>query len=408
MTDPQPAYAGPTPAAGTPQSPYAAPPGGQHDTTPLWGQSAAPHPPYGEPPAPPPDAPAAPAAPRRTGRLLTVAAAAVVLALGSGLAGGYIEHRLDGAPAATPTVNKTFPAAPIIERSSLANIAETVQPSVVNINTGGGEGSGVILSADGAILTNNHVVATATGSTMVVTFNDGSTARATIVGTDPGGDLAVIKAQNVSGLRPAKFGDSDGVRVGDTVLALGSPLGLQGSVTAGIVSALHRTIHEGGGPDGPRRSIGEAIQTDAAINPGNSGGALVNTNGEVVGINTAIATAGQDQGNIGVGFAISSNRAKSAADTILKGGKVTHPILGVQLNDAAGGGAFIADVAAGSPAEKAGLQRGDIVTKVGSKPVNNANDLVDAVQSAKPGDELVLTVRQDGNERQVKAVLAGA
>ena len=168
----------------------------------------------------------------------------------------------------------------------------------MDINTGTGEGSGVILTTDGAILTNNHVVAGARNNTVRVTFSTGRTANATVVGTDPAGDLAVVKAQGASGLTAAKFGNSDGLQPGDTVLALGSPLGLQGSVTAGIVSALHRTIDESGENGGQGHSIGDAIQTDAAINPGNSGGPLVNTSGEVVGINTAIATSdgGQGQG----------------------------------------------------------------------------------------------------------------
>src|SRR5262249_5094525 len=159
-----------------------------------------------------------------------------------------------------------------------------------------------------------------------------SKAQATIVGTDPASDLAVIKAQGVSGRTPAKFGDSNNIQQGDTVLALGSPLGLDGSVTAGIVSALDRTISGAGGQSQPRHgrptSISHAIQTDAAINPGNSGGALVNLAGEVIGINTAIATSGQGEGNIGVGFAIPSNRAKQVADQLLKGQKVSHPFLG--------------------------------------------------------------------------------
>jgi putative serine protease PepD len=264
-----------------------------------------------------------------------------------------------------------------------------------------------VISADGAILTNNHVLEGAQGNTVNVTFNDGKTKKATIVGVDVAGDLGVIKAQDVSGLTVAKFGNSDDVQVGDSVLALGSPLGLQGSVTAGIISALHRTIDEGGQGAGGQRSIGDALQTDAAINPGNSGGALVNLAGEVVGINTAIATSGQGaSGNIGVGFAISSNVAKSTADQLLKGGKVTHPYLGVQVVDADGGGALLADVVAGGPAEKAGLQKGDVVTKIGSKDIPDSKALVSAVKSGKAGDQLQMTIRRNGNEQQITATLA--
>jgi putative serine protease PepD len=263
----------------------------------------------------------------------------------------------------------------------------------------------VVLSADGAILTNNHVVADAQGGQVSVTFADGKTAKAAIVGTDPRGDLAVIKAQGVSNLTAAKFGDSDAMQVGDSVLALGSPLGLQGSVTQGIVSALHRTIGEGSQSGGTPQSIGDAIQTDAAINPGNSGGALVNLNGEVIGINTAIATSGQGaSGNIGVGFAISSNKAKSTADQLLNGGKVTHPYLGVSVGNG-DGGALLADVVAGGPADKAGLKKGDLVTKIGDKTIGDSNALVGAVQTAKAGDQVQITYKRDGNQQQVTVTL---
>jgi putative serine protease PepD len=186
------------------------------------------------------------------------------------------------------------------------------------------------------------------------------------------------------------------------VLAVGSPLGLQGSVTAGIVSALHRTISSG---EQGAKSIADAIQTDAAINPGNSGGALVNLAGEVVGINTAILTAGQDSnGNIGVGFAISANRARAAADQLAKGGKVSHPYLGVQLGDG-DGGALIGGIVAAGPADKAGLKTGDLVTKIGSTQINGATDLINAIQAAKVGDQLAMTVKRNGAEQQLTVTL---
>jgi putative serine protease PepD len=261
--------------------------------------------------------------------------AAVVLMVAAGAGGGYIAHRVDGTPAATRTVT-TAPG--VVDRSSLAAVAAAVEPSVVSIDTGSAEGSGVVMTADGYIVTNNHVVATAQenvagGNTVRVTFSNGRTATATIVGTDPTNDLAVVKATGVSGLTPATFADSDQVQVGDTVLAIGSPLGLDGTVTAGIVSGLHRDLSNsgsggngggglGGGGLGGRRgeqsTIKDAIQTDAAINPGNSGGALVDSAGRVIGINTAIATDGQSAGNIGVGFAIPSNVAKQIADKLMK------------------------------------------------------------------------------------------
>jgi putative serine protease PepD len=261
---------------------------------------------------------------------------AAVVMLSAGAAGGYLVHRVDG----TPTAIRTVTAPPnVVDRSVLATVAAAVEPSVVSIDTGTAKGSGVVMTASGYIVTNNHVVTTAEGSSVRVTFSNGKTATATIVGTDPTNDLAVIKANGVSGLAPATFADSDQVQVGDTVLAIGSPLGLDGTVTAGIVSGLHRDLSSsGGGNSGPgsgnsgpgggngggsgsrrggeQSTIKNAIQTDAAINPGNSGGALVDSAGRVIGINTAIATAGQSAGNIGVGFAIPSNTAKQISDKL--------------------------------------------------------------------------------------------
>ncbi|MFG2039666.1 S1C family serine protease [Dactylosporangium sp. NPDC048998] len=356
------------------------------------GQPGYGHPAYGQPGP----------RPGRGGRIAVIAVCAVVLAVGSALGGGLIATQLaDDKPASAPTV-VTRDAAPNLDRSSVGGVAAAVLPSVVDISTGEAEGSGVIMTADGQIITNNHVVQGA--QQLTVTFSTGKTAPASIVGTDPSGDIAVIKVQGVSGLTPAKFGDSDALRVGDTVLAVGSPLGLQGSVTAGIVSALHRTISgEQGG-----KSIADAIQTDAAINPGNSGGALVNLKGEVVGINTAIATAGQNSnGNIGVGFAISANRARAAAGQLAKGGKVSHPYLGVQLTDG-NGGALIGGVVAGGPADKAGLKTGDTVTKFGSATVTDATSLINAVQAAKAGDRVPVTVDRNGSEQTVTVTLGEA
>jgi putative serine protease PepD len=370
-----------------------------------------PPPPAYEPPPPPAYGPPPQPPPNRVGRLVLAVAAAAALAVSSGLTGALVMHQIDGG--STTTVNRA--AAPVVDRSSLARIIAAVQPSVVSINTGSAEGSGVIISADGAILTNNHVVATARGnSTMRVTFATGRTATATVVGTDPRSDLAVIKAQGVSGLTAATFGNSDDLQQGDTVLALGSPLGLSGSASEGIVSALHRTITVGGDETPSSRgagagSISDAIQTDAAINPGNSGGPLVNLAGEVVGINTAIATSGQGQGNIGVGFAIPSNRAKQVATELLAGQKVSHAFLGVRVSDAdGGGGAVISDVVAGGPAAAAGLAKGDVVTKVGGKSITDADGLVAAVNAAKPGDKLVLTVNRNGAQTEISVTLGEA
>ncbi|NES28752.1 PDZ domain-containing protein [Micromonospora terminaliae] len=357
----------------------------------------------------PPWGPQQPARPSRAGKFIGAGALALALMLGSGVAGGALALALDG----DGTVTRTYTAAPVLNSADLPKIAAAVQDSIVTIMTDSGEGSGVILSADGYVLTNNHVVASASGDTVKVVFADGKTAQAKIVGTDPKTDLGVVKASGVSGLKAAKFGDSDAMQVGDQVLALGSPLGLQGSVTAGILSARDRTIQAGEGgqqqqsPQQGASSISGLLQTDAPINPGNSGGALVNTRGEVIGINTAIATAGQgSNGNIGVGFAIPSNKAKDVAEKLQRGEKVSHPSLGVSVTGAEDGGALVSDVVAGSAADKAGLQRGDVITKFGDKAINDSNDLVGAVQSGKVGDRVEVQFKRNGSTESATVTLA--
>ncbi|MEU4777777.1 trypsin-like peptidase domain-containing protein [Micromonospora sp. NPDC023633] len=402
---PQPGHAQ---AAGHPGAPWY----GQQSG---WSGGGQPGQPYGQQPHPsgqpvPPWAAPQTAGPR-PGRIAKLAGAGVAvfaLMLGSGVAGGALALAVDG----DSGITRTYSAAPVINSADLPRIAAAVQPSVVSIATDNGEGSGVILTADGFVLTNNHVVASATDGSVVVTFSDGKTAQAQIRGTDPKTDLAVVKANGVSDLKPATFGDSDAMQVGDQVLALGSPLGLQGSVTAGILSARDRTIQAGSGeqrqePSQGASSIAGLLQTDAPINPGNSGGALVNTRGEVIGINTAIATAGQgSSGNIGVGFAIPSNKAKDVAGKLQRGEKVSHPSLGVSVTAAEGGGALVATVTPGSPAEKAGLQRGDVVTRFGDKVVNDSDDLVGAVQAGKVGDRVEVTYKRNGTEARATVTLA--
>ncbi|WBB66652.1 trypsin-like peptidase domain-containing protein [Micromonospora sp. WMMD812] len=345
--------------------------------------------------------------PGRVAKFAGAGVAVLALMLGSGVAGGALALAVDGDGGG---ITRTYSAAPVINGADLPRIAASVQDSVVSIATENGEGSGVILTADGYVLTNNHVVASANGDTVRVVFADGKSAEAEIKGTDPKTDLAVVKASGVSGLKPATFGDSDGMQVGDQVLALGSPLGLQGSVTAGILSARDRTIQAGEGQEqDPRQgasSIAGLLQTDAPINPGNSGGALVNTRGEVIGINTAIATSGQSTGNIGVGFAIPSNKAKDVAGKLQRGEKVSHPSLGVSVNMAEGGGALVAAVTSGSPAEKAGLQRGDVITRFGNTMINDSDDLVGAVQAGKVGDRVEVHYKRNGSEATATVTLA--
>jgi putative serine protease PepD len=246
-----------------------------------------------------------------------------VLGLGvsSGTAGAYAATRLEGpTTTTTPTATATASSA---TASSLASVAAAVKPSVVTVivRSAGqeAEGSGIILRSDGVVLTNNHVVAAGAAASITVQLSNGQTAPATVVGTDPATDLAVIKAHGVSGLKAATLGDSSSLQVGDAVLAIGSPLGLEGSVTEGIVSALDRTITVAG-DNHTSETLQDAIQTDAAINPGNSGGPLVNSAGQVVGITTANASvSGQSSGSIGVGFAIPIDDAKQVINQLMSG-----------------------------------------------------------------------------------------
>jgi putative serine protease PepD len=357
--------------------------------------------------------------PGRGRKILLAGAAALLIALVSGGIGAAtaVAMESDNTTATVQTGNSSVTR--VVDRSSLAQIAAAVQDNVVSITTGSGEGSGVVLTADGYIVTNNHVVSTAQGTSVTVIFADGTKTSATIVGTDERTDLAVIKAENVSGLKAATFGDSSKIEVGDTVLALGSPLGLEGSVTAGIISAKDRTIQSAGEQDQQQQTpwgsnqqqqsapttMTGLLQTDAPINPGNSGGALVNTNGEVIGINSAIATSGSSTGNIGLGFAIPSNKAGDVAKALMSGKKVSHPALGVSVTNAENGGAVVSAVVADSAAAKAKLQRGDVVTKVDGKAIDDSDDLVAAVQAGSVGQQMTLTFTRNGAEQTVTVTL---
>jgi putative serine protease PepD len=369
--------------------------------------------------------------PARTGRgrrIFVAGAAAILIALGAGGVGAATALAFDDNDSNTVQSSNSA-VTRVVDRSSLAQIASAVQDSVVSIKTDSGEGSGVIVTAEGYIVTNNHVVATATGDTVTVIFADGKKADAKIIGTDPKTDLAVIKANGVSGLKAAQFGDSSQMQVGDTVLALGSPLGLEGSVTAGIISAKDRTIQSSsedqqpqtpqnpfGGqgqeqqqaPSGGTTSMSGLLQTDAPINPGNSGGALVNTEGKIIGINSAIATSGQGSGNIGLGFAIPSNKAKQVADDLMAGRKVSHAALGVSVAEVEGGGALVKTVTPNSAAAKAGLQQNDVIVSVNGKPVNDSEDLIAIIQASKVGDKVTVVFTRGGAQQTVNATLAEA
>jgi putative serine protease PepD len=292
-------------------------------------------------------------------------------------------------------------------------------------------GSGIVLRSDGYILTNNHVVSAASGGngTVTVTFNDGTSSSAKIVGTDPLDDLAVVKVAK-TGLTSATLGNSSQIQVGDPVLAVGSPLGLTGTVTAGIVSALNRPVETqeetqpqqldpfglgGGSSQTTQPTVIDAIQTDAAINPGNSGGALVDTAGQVIGINSAIASLGSSSfgssqsGSIGVGFAIPIDQARTIATELIDTGHATHPLLGVTLTDATSADgsdrALVRAVSANGPAAKAGIKGGDVITAVDGHPTAGADAVIAAVRSYQPGDRVNVTYIRSGNTKTVAVTL---
>jgi putative serine protease PepD len=360
-------------------------------------------------------------------------AAATVVELSTHVAGGN-GGRVIGAAPSVPAAN--------MPPGSVEQVASKVVPSVVMLETDIGraseEGSGVVLSADGLILTNNHVVAAAApqkapapgapsappapagppggpggpAPKTTVTFSDGRTAPFTVVGADPTSDIAVIRVQGVNGLTPISMGASSDLKVGQPVVAIGSPLGLSGTVTTGIISALNRPVSTTG-ESGNQNTVLDAIQTDAAINPGNSGGALVNMNGQLVGINSAIATLGADSpdaqsGSIGLGFAIPVDQAKRIADELISSGKATHASLGVQVtSDKSTPGAKVVDVIQGGAAAGAGVPKNVVVTKVDDRPINSADALVAAVRSKAPGDKVSLTFQDPGGGTRTVQVTLG-
>ncbi|WP_084653576.1 S1C family serine protease [Nocardioides insulae] len=415
--------------------------------------------------APAPASGPAPTGSKRSGRsgfVAGVLAASLVVGAGAGLGGAALWNSLGEEPSNGGTSSAV---ANVVDQGdadaadgSVESVASNVLPSVVMIEVSGeegsGSGSGIILSADGTILTNNHVASVAgDGGTIRVDFNDGTHAPATVLGTDPLTDTAVIKAQGVSGLTPATIGKSSNLDVGEQVVAIGSPFGLDSTVTSGIVSALDRPVNVGSDEEG-NATVYPAIQTDAAINPGNSGGALVDMTGSLVGINSSIrstSSADGEAGSIGLGFAIPIDSVMPIIDQLSQGETPTHARLGITVSDASasgqsqeapqygegegqgegqdegglGGfgfglpgqeeqqqpeqqeqeqqstedledGAQVQEVSDGSSAGEAGLKSGDIITKVDDSAISSADDLIATVRAYRPGDQVSVTYVRDG------------
>ena len=351
------------------------------------------------------------------GAIVGLVAGAGLIAVTAGVIGGgvgYVVARetlpANAATAAFAVDNGAV--LPSVVPGSIAEIAARVQPAVVQLNVtapaGDGTGSGFVISEDGYIVTNHHVAGVAAdGGSIEVAFSDGTTAAGRLVGSNPGYDLALVKVDK-TGLTAVPLGSSGDLNVGDSVIAVGSPLGLTGTVTTGIVSALNRPVTAGG--QGETAFI-NAIQTDAAINPGNSGGPLLNGNGEVIGVNSAIATtgvaAGGQAGSIGLGFAIPVDVAKRIVQEIQTTGASSTPIIGVELDMTfTGPGAQVGAVTPGGPAAAAGLQAGDLITSIDGTVVTDATQLIVTIRSNAPGDTVTLTVERNGQTTDIPVVLA--
>ncbi|MEU1779413.1 trypsin-like peptidase domain-containing protein [Streptomyces abikoensis] len=418
---PQPAYNA-TNATGVPMP-------GTPDAGQWYGGAAAP-PPYGAAAAPW----GAPTPPPRRGRSGGLVAAVLAAALVAGGVGGGIGFwAAKGSDDSSTTVSSS--GDPKIESrtpGSVADIASKALPSVVTIeaqssNGEGGTGTGFVYDTQGHILTNNHVVASAADSgKLSVTFSDGKNYDAEVLGRAQGYDVAVIKLKNPSGakLTPLPLGDSDKAAVGDATVAIGAPFGLSGTVTTGIVSAKKRPVASSDGGSGGQASYMSALQTDASINPGNSGGPLLNAQGAVIGINSAIQSAGNggggfgggqgQSGSIGLGFAIPINQAKNVAQQLMKDHTPIYPVISATVNMkdnvngariASGGDGSSQSVTPGGPADKAGLKPGDVITKLDDTTIDSGPTLISEIWTHKPGDKVTVTYVRDGKTATTEITL---
>ncbi|WP_405726494.1 S1C family serine protease [Streptomyces sp. NBC_01537] len=402
------AEAPPAPSAYGAPAPLPASPGGPEG--PVWG-------------APVPGAPAP--APKKPGNGGLVAAVLVAALLAGGVGGGVgywaADRNSDNASSST-TVTTSGSSKDLSRAStSVAAIAKKALPSVVTIEATGssesGTGTGFVFDKQGHILTNNHVVAPAAdGGKLTATFSDGKKYTAEVVGRASGYDVAVIKLKGISAdkLTPLALGDSDATAVGDATIAIGAPFGLSGTVTTGIVSAMHRPVASSDGT-GASASYMSAIQTDASINPGNSGGPLLNGQGAVIGIDSAIQSTGSSDstsqsGSIGLGFAIPINQAKRVAQDLIKTGQPVYPVIGVSVDSSyTGEGAKISTgtdaITSGGPAAVAGLQAGDIITKFDDAVIDSSPTLIAEIWQHEPGEKVTLTYTRSGQSHTVSLTL---
>jgi putative serine protease PepD len=345
-----------------------------------------------------------------------VAVLALVLGLGGGALAGALTSRDAAATSdqvpVKPVIVASGPVAGGPGQSPVVGVAHKVLPSVVSIDVQGAQlevtGSGFVYDGHGHIITNNHVIEPAGSSGEIrVTLPDGSVQAATVVGRSPAYDIAVIQVDDTSKLIPATLGSSSRVQVGQSVVAIGSPLGLNATVTSGIISATDRPVTAGG--EGETSYI-DALQTDAAINPGNSGGPLVDLDGFVIGVNSAIATLGgsstQQSGSIGVGFSIPIDQVSRTVKQIIATGHAEYPVIGAEVSVQTGfGGAKVTQLTPGSPADTAGIQTDDLIKKIDGTPVQDGVELIVDIRTYNPGDTVTLTVLHNGDLKDVRVVL---